>query len=91
MDGLLGAVSVALSENDMHLYVTGEVSDVVSWYDRDSATGALTFGGVIKDGVGGVDGLDGARDMFFQMVSMHMCGWNDNALSWAQETLNRVP
>ena len=84
VDGLLGAVSVALSENDMHLYVTGEVSDAVSWYDRDSATGALTFGGVIKDGVGGVDGLDGARDIVLSSDGKYayVTGWNDNALSW---------
>ena len=35
--------------------------DAVSWYERNASTGALTFGGMLKDGVNGVDGLDGAR------------------------------
>ena len=32
----------------------GANDDAVSWYERNASTGALTFGGVLKDGVGGV-------------------------------------
>ena len=28
----------------------------VSWYERNASTGALTYGGVLKDGENGVDG-----------------------------------
>ena len=29
----------------------------MSRYERNASTGALTYGGVLKDGVGGVDGF----------------------------------
>ena len=32
----------------------------MSWYERNASTGALTYGGMLKDGVGGVDGLNEA-------------------------------
>ena len=35
----------------------GGADDAVSWYERNASTGALTYGGMLKDGVGGVDGL----------------------------------
>ena len=34
------------------------LDDAVSWYERNASTGALTYGGMLKDGVDGVDGLD---------------------------------
>ena len=40
------------------MYVTGCFDDAVSWYDQKPSTGALTYGGMLKDGVNGVDGLD---------------------------------
>ena len=53
VDGLDGARS----------YVAAYTDDAVSWYERNASTGALTYGGVLKDGVNGVDGLDGARSV----------------------------
>ena len=32
----------------------------VRWYERNASTG-LTYGGMLKDGVNGVDGLDGTK------------------------------
>ena len=56
VDGLNGANSVTLSSDGNHLYVTGLVDDTVSWYERNASTGALTYGGMLQDGVDGVDG-----------------------------------
>ena len=61
VDGLDGARSVTLSSDGNHAYVAASIDDAVSWYERNASTGALTYGGVLKDGVNGVDGLDGAR------------------------------
>ena len=44
-----------------HAYVAAYFDDAVSWYERNASTGALTYGGMLKDGVDGVDGLDGAK------------------------------
>ena len=32
----------------------------MSWYEINASTGALTYGGMLKDGANGVDGLNGA-------------------------------
>ena len=61
VDGLDFACSVTLSSDGNHAYVTGGFDDAVSWYERNASTGALSYGGVLKDGVGGVDGLNGAH------------------------------
>ena len=57
VDGLNGAFSVTLSSDGNHAYVTGSSDDAVSWYERNASTGALTYGGMLKDGMDGVDGL----------------------------------
>ena len=31
------------------------VDYAVSWYERNASTGALSYGGMLKDGVNGVD------------------------------------
>ena len=58
VDGLDGARSVTLSPDGNHAYVTGGGDDAVSWYERNASTGALTYGGMLKDGVNGVDGIN---------------------------------
>ena len=58
-----GANSVTLSSDGKHAYVTGSSGYAVSWYERNASTGALSYGGMLKDGVGGVDGLDGATEV----------------------------
>ena len=55
--------SVTLSSDGNHAYVTGQSDDAVSWCERNASTGALTYGGMLKDGVNGVDGLDGANSL----------------------------
>ena len=37
--------------------------DAVSWYERNASTGALTYGGMLEDGVNGVDGLHSANSV----------------------------
>jgi 6-phosphogluconolactonase (cycloisomerase 2 family) len=60
VDGLFTATGVAASPDGAHVYVTGQSDDAVAAFSRDPSTGALTFVEQEKDGVGGVDGLDGA-------------------------------
>jgi 6-phosphogluconolactonase (cycloisomerase 2 family) len=60
VDGLDLARAVALCPGGAHLYAVGEVDDAVAVFARDSISGAITFLELKRDGVGGVDGLDGA-------------------------------
>ena len=39
----------------------GCFDNAVSWYERNASTGALSYGGMLKDGVDGVDGLNRAK------------------------------
>jgi 6-phosphogluconolactonase (cycloisomerase 2 family) len=84
VDGLEGSWAVTLSSDGKHVYVTGEVDDAVSWFGRNASTGALAYGGMLKDGVNGVDGLNRTRGMTFSSDGKHayVTGENDNAVSW---------
>ena len=35
---------MTLSSDGNHAYVTGNIDDAVSWYERSASTGALTYG-----------------------------------------------
>jgi len=83
VDGLYGARSVAVSPDGGHVYVTGASDDAVAAFHRNATTGALTFVGVQKDGVGGVDGLWNASAVVVSPDGGHVyvAGYNDNAIA----------
>ena len=71
VDGLDSANSVTLSSDGNHAYVTGRNDKAVSWYERNASTGALTYGGMLKYGVDGVDGLNGAISATLSVDGKH--------------------
>ena len=84
VDGLFSPRSVKFSPSEKHLYVAAAGDNSVSWFERNASTGALSFGGMLKDGLNGVDGLDGA----FQLTAspdgrfMYVVAVFDNSVSW---------
>ena len=84
VDGLDGASVVTLSSDGNHAYVTGYEEDSVSWYERNASTGALTYGGMLKDGVDGVDGLYGAEIVTLSSEGNHayVTGYEEDSVSW---------
>ena len=84
VDGLYASWDVTMSSNGLHVYVTGGADDAVSWYERNASTGALTYGGMLKDGVGGVDGLDGASFMVLSAdgLNLYVASNADDSVSW---------
>ena len=56
----------------------------MSWYQRNASTGALTYGGMLQDGVNGVDGLSSANGVSLSSDGNHayVTGWHDKAVSW---------
>ena len=84
VDGLDGVNDLAVSPDGKHIYVVGYDDDAVSWYERNASTGALTYLGMLKDGVGGVDGLNGARGVTLSADGSHayVTGFDDDAVSW---------
>ena len=60
------------------------IDDAVSWYERNASTGMLTYGGVLKDGVDGVDGLNNAYGVTCHRTEITRTsrGLSDDAVSW---------
>jgi 6-phosphogluconolactonase (cycloisomerase 2 family) len=59
VDGIGSATALVVSPDGAHVYVTGDADDSVAVFARDAGTGALDFVEAERDGVGGVDGIDG--------------------------------
>ncbi len=83
VDGLDNAAAVATSPDGEFLYATGHLDDAVVVFDRDPATGTLTFVQVLKDGIDGVSGLDGARAVAVRPAGdlVVVCGELSNAVA----------
>ena len=84
VDGLLDARSLALSADGKHLYATGELRQRPWLAERNATTGALVYGGMLKDGVGGVDGLSSAQDVQVSPDGKYAyaVGEADSSISW---------
>ena len=83
VDGLGGAYSVMLSPDGNHVYVTGRSDHAVAVFSRNSFTGALTYVEMQKDGVNGVDGLEGAKYITVSPDGNHVytAAWDESALT----------
>lgn len=83
VDGLDGARGVAVAPDGENVYVTGADDGAVATFSRDPGTGALSFVEAEKDGVGGIDSLDGARDVEVSSDGRHayVAAVTDDALT----------
>lgn len=83
VDGLFGASGVAVSADGEHVYVAAENDSGVAFFRRSTTTGALTFVEAYKDGVGGIDGLAGARAIVVSPDGKHVyvAGEDDDAIA----------
>jgi len=61
VDGLNGARFVTVSDDGNYVYVAAYYDDAISVFERNPETGGLTYIQLVKDGVNGVDGLNGAN------------------------------
>jgi 6-phosphogluconolactonase (cycloisomerase 2 family) len=63
VDGLNAPGGIAVSPDGGHVYVTGAADHAVVTFSRNPSSGALSFVELDRDGVDGVDGLMGARNV----------------------------
>jgi len=83
VDGLDNPYSVTVSPDGNHVYAASYADDALAVFSRDPVTGELTFVEVVKDGEGGVDGLNGARSVTVSPDGNHVyaAGYVDDALA----------
>ena len=82
-DGLDGANQIAISDDGAHVYVAASVDHSVALFARSPALGSLSFVEVHRDGVAGVDGLDGATAIALSPdgKNVYATGRNDDAIA----------
>ncbi len=88
VDGLAGAYSVVVSPDGAHVYAAGLIDNAVAVFARDPASGALTFVEVVRDGVGGVDGLLGASAVVVSPDGDHVYAtgfWDNSVAAFARQ------
>jgi 6-phosphogluconolactonase (cycloisomerase 2 family) len=71
-EAFTGAYAVAISPDGAHLYVSDAFDDKLATFSRDPATGLLSLVQVLKDGVAGVDGLDGTGSLTVSPNGQHV-------------------
>ena len=83
IDGLDGANSVTVSPDGRHVYATSSEDNAVTVFYRDWSTGVLSLQEVHFDGIGGVDGLDGANSVTVSLDGQHVyvAGDRDDAVT----------
>jgi 6-phosphogluconolactonase (cycloisomerase 2 family) len=83
VNGLAGVLSVVVSPDGQNVYAAGGSDNAVAVFHRDTATGALTFMEVQKDGVDGVDGLAFASALALSPdgAYLYVTGSNDGAVA----------
>lgn len=83
VDGLAGACWVALSPDGDHLYASGLTEGTVAVFARSAASGELTLVEVQRDGVDGVDGIAGAREVTVSPdgANVYVAGMADSAVA----------
>ncbi|MBT7651019.1 MAG: beta-propeller fold lactonase family protein, partial [Opitutae bacterium] len=84
MDGLNGAQALVISPDGKNIYIAGREEDAVTWVDRNTTTGEITFNGFLKNGTNGVSGLNFpvSIDISSDGKHIYLVGRDDNAVSW---------
>jgi 6-phosphogluconolactonase (cycloisomerase 2 family) len=83
VDGLNGAVAVAVSPDGENVYVSSVVDNAVTMFIRKDSTGALTFKQVLKDTDPGIDGLDWPESIAVSLDGKHVyvAGYDDDSVA----------
>ncbi|HSP98047.1 MAG TPA: beta-propeller fold lactonase family protein [Candidatus Dormibacteraeota bacterium] len=83
VDGLRGPRGLACSPDGRHLYVAASADDAIALFSRDPESGTPTFVAAYRDGVAGVDGLDGADAVAVSPdgAFVYATGYDDDALA----------
>src|SRR5688572_7109344 len=83
IDGVACIAAIAISADGQHVYVAGHDEDAIAIFTRTPATGALALSDVVRDGVGGVDGVAGVDALLLSANGAHLyaAGDEDNSVT----------
>ncbi|HBD85604.1 MAG TPA: hypothetical protein DC056_16505, partial [Dehalococcoidia bacterium] len=86
IDGVLGLQqprSITISPDGNHLYSAAYISDAIGLFERNESNGTLTYIDHYQDGVGGIDGINGATSVIVSPDGNHVyaAGYIDDAIS----------
>jgi 6-phosphogluconolactonase (cycloisomerase 2 family) len=83
VEGLSSPREIEVSPDGKHAYAASYASHAVVVFSRDADSGALTFLEVEEDGVGGVDGLQGANSVAVSPdgKNVYVSGTQENKLA----------
>ena len=83
VDGLNGVRSLAISPDGRHLYAASQGDFSVTLFQRNIASGELTYIELYRDDTNGVDGLDGARSVVISPdgKTVYVAGEDDSAVA----------
>lgn len=87
IDGIGGAHRLRMSPDGRHLYVAGSVESAIAVFNVDASTGLLSPASILRQGVGGVDGLNDIRDLQFSASAGHLlvaAGSNQSLAAFAR-------
>ena len=84
MDGLNGAQALVISPDGKNIYIAGREENSVTWVDRNTSTGEITFNGFLKNNTSGVSKLNFPVSIDISSDSKHvyLIGRDDNAITW---------
>ncbi len=72
VNGLDSSLGLEISPDGAHVYTASQTEHSVALFNRNASTGELTFVELLEDGVGGVDGLNQARDVAVSPDGQHV-------------------
>jgi len=88
VEGIGAPRTVVVSPDGRHVYAPGTETHSLSVFERDAGSGMLTFAGIVRNGVGGVEGLTAVRWLALSPDGAHACaaGYSDAALTmWERD------
>ncbi|MDQ8185178.1 beta-propeller fold lactonase family protein [Pelagicoccus sp. SDUM812002] len=92
-NALDGVRSLAMSPDGEFVYAVSMFSNSLATFDRDKASGSLSFVDAIYDADNGVDGLDGPRSIVMSPdgKNLYVAAYDDSKLSvYSRNTVNGV-
>ncbi|MEO1624599.1 MAG: beta-propeller fold lactonase family protein, partial [Bacteroidota bacterium] len=82
VNGMQGAEDVVVSPDNKFVYVAGDAENAIAMFSRNSTDGRLSYLGLRQNGVDGIGGLGGVKNLFIDPAGKHLyaSGEDESAL-----------